>query len=221
MTMNVVDVDMTLEQATNTINSLIQQGNTGTHQIGVLYNHIVDKRLAIVAGYKDARTYFSQHVKALSQNTLSVYGRVAKAFPESICTQHGPYKLRSLLVYVEAAGLGVPADPVGFPVDVVGEDGKVVPKPFEACSVDEIDRATRAKKTPPRERVPVMDQARLLFLLDSLGRNFPGSSPVRMTSRSEEGKTLISLQDVPMEQLGNLMQALQEGMAAKPTAAVK
>lgn len=221
MTMNVVDVDMTLEQATNTINSLIQQGNTGTHQIGVLYNHIVDKRLAIIAGYKDTQTYFAQHVKALSRNTLSIYGRVAKAFPEATCTQHGPYKLRALLAYVEAAGLGVPVDPLGFLVDVMGEDGKVMAKPFEACNVDEIDRATKAKKTPPKERVPVTDQARLLFLLDSLGRNFPGSTPVRMTSRSEEGQTLISLQDVPMKQLGKLMQALQEGMAAEPTEAVK
>jgi hypothetical protein len=36
--------------------------------------------------------------------------------------------------------------------------------------VDEVERATRAKKTPPLERVPVPDQARLLFFEDSIFR---------------------------------------------------
>ena len=35
------------------------------------------------------------------------------------------------------------------------------------------------------------------------------------------GPTLVSLQDVPMKQLGKLMQALQEGMAAEPTEALR
>jgi len=44
-------------------------------------------------------------------------------------------------------------------------------------------------------------------------------APVRMSSRSHEGQTLISVQDVPMAQLGRLMQVIQESMDAEPTIA--
>ena len=220
MMRNALVGDMTLDQIKDTINGLVQQGNTGAHQIGVLYNHVVEKRLAISAGYKDTREYFRQHVKALSQATLSLYGRVANAFGEEFCTVYGPYKLRALLVYTEAIGSTVETgDPGGTPIDVPREDGTMVPKSFAECSVDEIERATKAKKAPPKVRVPVADQARLLFIADSLDRNFSGVAPVRMSSRSHEGQTLISVQDVPMAQLGRLMQVIQESMDAEPTIA--
>ena len=222
MMRNALVGDLMLDQIKDTINGLVQQGNTGAHQIGVLYNHVVEKRLAITAGYKDTREYFSQHVKALSQATLSLYGRVANAFPEEVCTRYGPYKLRALLVYTEAVSATVgTGDPGESPIDVPGDDGTLVRKPFMDCSVDEIDRATKAKKAPPKVRVPVADQARLLFIADSLERNFSGVAPVRMSSRNHEGQTLISVQDVPMAQLGRLMQVIQESMDAEPTIAAK
>ena len=222
MMRNALVGDMTLDQITSTINGLIQQGNTGAHQIGVLYNHVVEKRLAIIAGYKDTRDYFNQHVKALSQASLSLYGRVAQAFPEDYCTRYGPYKLRALLVYLDASGITLAeGDPAVIRIDVPGENDEVVRKPFAECSLDELERATRAKKAPPKVPVPIVDRARLLFIAESLNRNFTGVAPVRMSSRSHEGQTLINLQDVPMTQLTRLMQALQEGMDAQPTLAAR
>lgn len=94
-TMNVVGVDMTLEQVTSTINGLVKQGSTAAHQIGTLYNYVVSRRLAELAGYKNAQSYFNETVKALSQATLSTYGAVARSFSEEVCTQYGVYHLRA------------------------------------------------------------------------------------------------------------------------------
>ncbi|MFL5358843.1 hypothetical protein [Archangium sp.] len=217
-----IGTDMTLEEIGDTINSLIQQGNTNQHQIGTLYNHVVDRKLAEVAGYKNAQVYFSRKVKAVSQSTLTVYGTVARNFPEAICTNFGVYTLRALLRYVEATGMVLDrGNPGVMVIDVPQDDGKVVAKPFAECSVDELERATRLKKTPPPVRVPVPDKARLLFFEDSLLRNFDGVAPVRLSSRSEDGKTLLSVQDVPMSEVARLLKALQEGMNAEPTLAAK
>ena len=215
--MTAVGVDMTIEQIRDTVIALARQGSTAGHQIGTLWNHVVDRRLAEIAGYRSALEYFSKHVKVLSPATLSNYGTVARNFAEAICTKYGMTNLRELLRYADVGGTPIPEDPGALPIDVPQEDGKLVTKPFSACSVDELERATRAKRTPAPVRVPVADQARLLFLEDSLHRRFEGVGEVRFSSRSKGGKTLISLQDVPMLELERLTQALNDGMDAEPT----
>jgi hypothetical protein len=209
-------IELTLEQITTTMISLAQQGSIAAHQIGTLYNHVVDRKLAELAGHNSAREYFNKHVRALSQATLSLYGSVARTFSEELCAQYGMYRLRALLSYAEATG-AVLGDLGPMVIDVPQDDGKVLQKPFAECSVDEVERATRAKKAPPKESVPLPDRARLLFVEDSIFRNFSGVAQVRFTARSENGQTLINLQDVPMSQVTRLMKALQEGLDAQPS----
>jgi hypothetical protein len=216
-TMTAVGVDMTLDQIRDTINSLTRQGSTANHQIGTLYNHVVDRRLAEIAGYKNAQAYFIANVKGLSQSTLSVYGAVARNFTEAVCTQYGMGNLRELLRYADAANTAIPEDPGAMSIQVPQEDGKVVTKSFAECSVDELERGTRAQRAPPVSRVPIADQARLLFLEDSIFTRFSGVAQVRFSSRSQGGKTLVSLQDVPMTELVRLTQAIQDGINAEPT----
>jgi hypothetical protein len=213
--------DMTLDQATTTMVGLLKQGNTAVYQVGTVYNYVVDRKLAELAGYKNAQVYFGKHVKAVSQSTLTVYGAVARSFTEAACTQYGVYGLRALMRYAEATSTVLPTDPGPMAIDVPQDDGKVLIKTFAECSVDEVERATRAKKSPPAARVPVPDQARLLFFEDSLFRNFDGVAQVRLTVRSVGGKTLVSLQDVPMSEMARLMTALQEGMEAEPSLAAQ
>jgi hypothetical protein len=209
--------DLTLEQIKDLINDLAQQGSTFQYQIGAMYNHVVSKKLAELAGYKDALAYFGQHVKTLSQSTLSTYGTVARSFTPDTCTQYGMYRLRALLRYLEATHATVPAEPGTVVLDVPGEEGQVVKKPFAQCSVDEVERAARAKRAEPPAKVPVADRARLLFLADSIHSRFEGVADVRFTSSRKEGKTLISLQEVPMTELARLAQALQDGLEGEPT----
>jgi hypothetical protein len=210
---------MTLVQARDTMNTLIQQGGTTAHQIGTLYNHVVGRKLAELAGYSSAQEFFNKEVRGISQATLSTYGAVARSFTEATCTQYGVYRLRALMRYAEAAGLVLELDPGMMMIEVPSEDSSVVMRPFQACSVDDVERATRAKKTPVPVRVPVPDRARLLFLEDSLFRSFSGVAEVRISTNSQDGKTFLNLQGVPMSEVPRLIQALQQGLEAHPTLA--
>jgi hypothetical protein len=221
MTTMTVGVDMNLDQVASTMNGLVKQGSTAAHQIGTLYNYVVSRRLAEQAGYKSAQLFFNASVKALLQATLSTYGAVARSFSEEVCTQYGVYPLRALLRYMEVTGAVPGADPGTLLIDVPVEGDKVLQKPFSACSVDDVERATRAKRTPPQEHVPVPDKARLLFLEDSLSRRFNGVAQVRFTSKSEDGQTILNVQGVPMGEVPRLIQALQEGLDAQPSMAVR
>ena len=75
---------------------------------------------------------------------------------------------------------------------------------------------SRAKKAPP-VRVPVPDQARMLFFEDSIYRNFNGAAPVRLSCSSEDGTTYLNVQSVPMALVPRLIKALQEGLEAQPS----
>jgi hypothetical protein len=213
--------DMTLDQIKDTINELARQGSSFQYQIGAMYNHVVSRKLAELAGYKTVQQYFSQHVKAISQSTLGNYGMVARHFREDTCTQYGMYRLRALLRYLEATNTTMPVDPGLVFIDVPQEDGKVVKKAFAECSVDEVESATRAKKAPVPVRVPVPDQARLLFFEDSIFRNFDGVAQVRLTANTQEGQTFLTVQGVPMSEVTRLIQALQQGLEAQPSLAAK
>ncbi|WP_309891189.1 hypothetical protein [Archangium sp.] len=217
--MNAFDSGMTLVQARDTMNMLIQQGGTTAHKIGTLYNHVVGRKLAELAGFRSAQEFFNTEVRGISQTTLSLYGAVARSFTEAVCTQYGAYRLRALMRYAEAAGLVLELDPGMMMIEVPGEDATVMAKPFQVCSVDDVDRATRAKKTPAPVRVPVPDRARLLFFEDSLFRSFSGVAEVRISTNSQDGKTFLNLQGVPMSEVPRLIQALQQGLEAQPSLA--
>jgi hypothetical protein len=213
--------DMTLDQIKDTINDLARQGSLFQYQIGVMYNHVVSRKLAELAGYRTVQQYFSQHVKAISKSSLVNYGIVARSFSEDACTKYGMYRLRALVRYLEAINITAPVDPGLVFIDVPQDDGKVVKKVFSECSVDEVESATRAKKAPIPVRVPVPDQARLLFLEDSLFRNFDGVAQVRLTANNQEGQTFLTVQGVPMSEVTRLIQALQQGLDAQPSLAAK
>ncbi len=209
----------TLEQIRDTIVTLVKESSQHQHEIGRLYNYVVDHKLAELAGYS-AREYFSQNVKVLSQATLSAYGAVAKRFTAQHCTQYGMFNLRALISYAEAAKVQLGGEePGAVIIDVPQEDGSVEQQLFAVCSLDEVERATRAKRLPPPAQVPVNDRARLLFLSASLDKHFQPVAPVRLTSRVQKGQTLLNLEGVPLTALPLLMTALQEGVQAEPTAA--
>ncbi|MFL5353145.1 hypothetical protein [Archangium sp.] len=140
---------------------MAQQSSTFQYQIGVMYNHVVSRKLAELAGYKTAQEYFSQQVKALSQSTLTNYGIVASSFDADTCMQYGMYRLRAVIRYLDAVSATAPTDPNTLVLDVPQDDGKMVKKPFAECSVDDVESATRAKRAAPAAKVPVAELERL------------------------------------------------------------
>ena len=211
---------MTLEEAGTAFVALATAENVNHHQMGLLYNFVVDTRLAENAGYKSALDFFLSKVKDLSRSTLVSYGAVARNFTEEVTVQFGVTRLTLLLTYKEAAGLAInPAEPGTMLIEVPGDNNTVVSKPFSDCSVQELRKALQRKRRPtsstplPASDVALVDQYR-----KAVTSHFPAHSPVRVSVRNLNGKAIISF-DVPLEQVDTLTEALINGLPSVRSAA--
>ena len=205
--------ELTLEQVRDSILSYLEQGNAGHYGIGRLYNHTVDNKLAEKNKYESALQYFSQHIKTLSQSTLSRYGAVAREFTEEACKKYGVMNLTTLRTYVAAADLQpTSGDPGATPIDVPQEDGRVVQKPFADCTMEELKLAVKSKRKPSRATMPTTDAARVDFMRESITRHFTQGSRVQFKTNLKGGKTFLTIQGVPLEEVERLMEALLDGL---------
>ncbi|HEX8441653.1 hypothetical protein, partial [Archangium sp.] len=190
---------LTLQQALQFILGYLEQGNAGHYKIGQLYNHIVGNELAEKNGYESAQQFFSQHVKALSQATLTRYGAVAREFTEAACTKYGVTNLSALRTYAVAAKLQpVGGDPGATPIDVPQEGGLVVSKLFSECSVEELKQAVKNKRHPSGATLPTPDAARVELMRESLSRYFAKGARVQLKTSLQRGETLVTIQGVPL-----------------------
>ncbi|MFL5345052.1 MAG: hypothetical protein ACJ8AT_09665 [Hyalangium sp.] len=99
--------DMTLDQVRAAMIQLMGEESINHHRMGQLYNYVVDKKLAELAGFKDARDWVRQKLGDISQPTLTTYGAVAGKFSEEIAVRFGVTCLSLLLTYKELAGIKV------------------------------------------------------------------------------------------------------------------
>jgi hypothetical protein len=204
---------MTLQQVRESILGYVAQGNAGHFHIGRLYNHTVENKLAEKEGFDSAQQFFSQQIKALSQAMLSRCGTVAREFTEQACGKYGVSNLSALLTYAKQVDLRPDSnDPGATPIDVPEEGGGVVRKPFTECTVEELRRATKHKRNPTRATMPPPDATRVQLMRDALARHFSQGGNVRFNAHYQRGKTLLSLQNVPLEAVERLAEALLEGL---------
>ncbi|WP_224371874.1 hypothetical protein [Hyalangium versicolor] len=204
--------DATLEQLGSELLQLMAQGNSNYHRMGQLYNHIVEKRMAEKAGYKDAREYFSKKLADLSQATLSMYGTVARVFSEPVARRFGVTCLNLLLSYKEAADVEVNAEEPGpTPIEVPDEKGQVSVQPFGACSVDQMRMALQRKRKPASTK-PLPSESLVLAeqYSEAVAQRFPKGTGtlVKVTVRNQKGKAVLDIKGIPLEQVSKLAEAL-------------
>jgi len=202
--------DMTLEQVRVAMLQLLADEHINHHRMGVLYNYVVDKKLAELAGYKDARDYFSQNLRDVSQATLTTYGTVAHQFTEDVARRFGVTCLSLLLTYKELAGLTVDHDePGASSIDVPDAKGMVTKKTFSACSVEELRRAIQAKRKPTSSK-PLPPEA--VTLADVVGKavaaRFQKADAVKVQLRNRLGVPVLDFRSIPLTKLAQLVEAL-------------
>jgi hypothetical protein len=204
---------MTLEEAGTAFVALATAENVNHHQMGLLYNYVVDAQLAEHADQKSALDFFVSKVSDLSRATLVSYGAVARNFTEEITVQFGVTRLSLLLTYKEAAGLELNRnEPGSMLIEVPGDNNTVVSKPFSDCSVQDLRKALQRKRRPtssaplPATALALVDQYR-----KAVTSQFPAHAPVRVSVRNANGKAIISF-DVPLEQVDTLTEALINGL---------
>jgi hypothetical protein len=203
----------TLEQVRDRMIAYLREGNAGHYNIGRLYNHAVSNLLAGKNGAKSAQEYFSQHIQELSQATLTRYGAVAREFSEDACRQHGVTKLATLRTYAKAAKIQLQAAELGStPIDVPGKEGAVAQKPFAECSLEELRKATKHKQEPSQATEPASDTARVEFLRQCVSKHFAQGARVQLKTSVQDGKTLLTIQGVPLNDLERLVEMLMDGL---------
>ncbi|MFL5346191.1 MAG: hypothetical protein ACJ8AT_15485 [Hyalangium sp.] len=204
---------MTLDQVRVELLGLMAQESTQHHRMGLLYNYVVQKRLAEKAGFKDARDYLSQHLADLSQSALSMYGAVADAFSEPVTRRFGVTCLYLLLIYQEAAAVELNhAEPGDTLIDVPQADGQVAAQPFKTCSVEQMRKALQLKRKPSSSKpLPPEAVARAEQLQEAVAGLFPKGVSVKVTVRNLKGKAVLDFKGIPWEQVDQLIQALAGG----------
>ncbi|KFE66328.1 hypothetical protein [Hyalangium minutum] len=212
VTPRAIPEDSTLEQLRTELLGLMSQENSNHHRMGEIYNHIVEKKLAEKADYKDAPEYFRKHLADLSVATLKTYGVVAENFSEPVARRFGVTCLSLLVTYTEAAGLELNHEEPGpTPIEVPDENGHVTEQPFGACSVDQMRRALQRKRRPtstkplPPEKVALAEQ-----YSEAVAQRFPKGkgARVKVLLRNEKGKAVVDFKGIPLEQVLQLVEAL-------------
>jgi hypothetical protein len=207
---------MTLEQVRVAFHALLAQESANHHEMGRLYNHVVDHKLADNTPYKNALGFFAANFKDLSRATLGSYGAVARNFTAEVCTQFGVSRLSLLLTYKELTGMQINHDePGGTFIAVPDEHGVVAHKLFSECGVAELRKALQAKRKPtssaplPQEALALVEQYRTAVT----GR-FSTQTPVRVSVRNLNGEAVISFKDIPLSKVDALTEALIDGVPA-------
>jgi hypothetical protein len=208
----VIPVGATLEQICVEMLRLMAEENVNHYRLGLLYSHVVDNELAEKANYKDAPTYFRQHLADLSPATLNTYRAVVKAFSEQVAVRFGVTCLYLLLTYKEVVGLKFNHEEPGPTlIEVPGKNGEVTKKPFSACSVEEMRQALKLKRKPTSSKpVPAEDVAQAEKYRAALQGQFSQGSDVQLKVRNEKGNSVVDIKSVPIAEMGTLILSLMD-----------
>jgi hypothetical protein len=190
--------------------------NTHHYRMGQLYNRAVEKKVAEAGGYKNVQDYLSKKLPDLSYTSLRRYAAVAAGFSEQTAVRFGVTCLELLLTYKEVADLEIDhAEPGGTVIEVPGANGVVTPKPFSACSVDEMRKAIQRKRKPASSKpLPAEDMALAGQYQEAVNGQFPVGVVVKVLVRNQKGKAVLDIQGIPVGQVPTLLKALA---AAVPT----
>ena len=207
-------LSMSLDEVRITIRQILAQETINQHRIGELYNYVVAHNLAKGAGYDNALDYFADHVQELPRSSLMRYSTVAKDFTAEVCAQYGITCLSQLLTYEEAAKIKVNKGEPGLTeIEVPDENGTVEKKAFASCTTEDMRKAILRKRKPASSEPIPEDQAALIQKYRSkLAHHFGTQTRVAVVARNHKGKVLLSLKDIPLEQMEKLTEALLDSL---------
>jgi hypothetical protein len=99
---------------------------------------------------------------------------------------------------------------------VPDKKGTVVPKPFSACSVEEMRRAIQRKRKPASSKpVPAEDVAQAAQYQKAVNSHMPTGVNVKLKVRNEKGKSVLDITSLPMEDVETLIEALMSQLPSK------
>jgi hypothetical protein len=217
---SVIGKDEAEEQLSDMVgdfDEMLRRSAEAQRQMGLMYNHAVNNKLAQQAGYKNAWDYLGRHVKGLTKLTLERYGVENLLWSAEVTLKYGYDRLYALDHYIWRRGVTAPSgDPGRMLIRVPQWDGTDAMKTFADCNLEELRRAARNRRSKPKPRVPVTDEVRWLYLDHSIHESYQELASVRTDMRYEDGKVLVTLKDVPLRAMEQLIKAIRMGLDAQP-----
>jgi hypothetical protein len=217
-----IETDPTQEllEMSEDFDEMVRRISFAQDQLGRTYSLAVSRKLAEQAGYKNTWTYFSTRVRGLTRTMLNSYSSATLHWKPEFILNYGMERMQALSAYLRHHTAGDPhvTDPGLLKIRVPRPGSTDEVKIFAECSLEEMRRAARVRKTLAKARVPVADAVRTLFLENSFLQHFTGVAPVRLNVRTENGRSLVTVHDVPMAELERLIKALRAGLDEQPFA---
>lgn len=211
---------MSLDELRDAMLRCLLQGSEGHYRIGELYNHVVDGRRAVNAGYRTTREYFRKHVRVLSHAALTRFGAVARHFSREVHAKYGMASLGALLEYnPEAFRYGGSSDPGSFPIHLPRRGGMQLTKPFADCTLEDLRQAVAAGRSG---ELSEEDQARVRRYRETLRQYLDENThlPVKIEVNAWPWEVRLHVHNVLLKDLEPLTEALLRGLkTALPAAA--
>jgi len=199
-----------LRAAAKQLEDTLKQGEEAAWRAGVIYNRIIEQKLAEKSGYHRARDFFASRFTDVAQSTLTHAGAVAKAFSESVAARYKVSLLTALLTYEKLTGLNPKdPDPGSVQIRVPGEDK---PRPFSQCHRADLFKAIQALKGHSGDEKAIAPDEKAL--LEKLHQQLGEHSPIALTSRQGREGTLVTFTLALKDNgLGMLLDALMKVLA--------
>jgi hypothetical protein len=202
-----------LEKERLSIQALLTRGEDDHWQIGVHYNRIVENHLAEKSHkYKTAREFFASAFSAVPKSTLSLYGKIAKAFSEKVAKQYGVSALRALLTYEKLSDSKLlPGDPGNISIPIPQKDGSTKNKHFADCTYEELKAAIGHHQRPTAPLDPY-DQE-ILDQINKAIQDTVGDAPLIVMKAHPSPRDGVTVNfSVPIEHLDDLHTALGKAL---------
>lgn len=204
----------TLARLERRIEARLEAGEGAAWDVGMLFDGIARGALHHAAGYETLEAYADARFPRYGYRTLRRYRRVALAFTRGAVRKHGLLKLELGLRYIELTPASERAAEIPRLVVRVPANGLI---PFARASArqleDAIDALSPEDVRPPSLPRGAGAKVRALQAVLKSGPAWTIQRP-RLTTRvvkAADGRShaLVSIVDVPVEQLGRLLSSLR------------
>ena len=148
----------------------------------------------------------------LAQSTLTLYGSVAKAFPESVAQRYGTTKLGHLLTYESLAHVRSKGDPGKVGIQVPQKDGSIAGQPFAKCSVADLMAAIKHVQPAKPDPLPAADRAVVQKMQSALVAALGNQTSVALTAKMKGRRTVVGLEDIPLAQTMVVLDAMKAAL---------
>lgn len=206
---------MTLDEIRDAMLRCLLLGSEGHYRIGELYNHVVDGRRALRAGYRTTREYFRKHVRVLSHAALTRFGAVARHFTREVYAKYGMASLGALVEYCRLGTRYVPGDPGDFPIQLPRRGGMQLTKPFADCTLEDLGQAVAARRSA---ELSEEDQVQVKRYRETLRQYLEENThlPVKLEVNAWPWEVRLHVHNVLPKDLEPLTEALQRSLKSAP-----